>query len=147
MFQRVLVPLDDSPLSGRMLEAGVAIARAFEARLSLLKAYNWSERFAMVDTPTVEVVKDEGHTEEEQARAFLEERAVRLREAGLTVDTVVLDASPARAILDESEREPGTLLVIGTHERGWLARLLKGSTLQDVLHDVQVPMLIIREGS
>jgi nucleotide-binding universal stress UspA family protein len=146
MFQRILVPLDGSPLDARALELGAGIAFAYDARLSLLQAHNFSDRFAMVETPTVEMVKDEGHTEALQSQAFLDEQAARFRDAGLTVETVVVDAPPAQAILEESVREPGTLVVIGAHERGWLARLVKGSTLHEVLEHAAVPVLIIREG-
>jgi len=146
VFRRILVPLDDSPLSDRLLEVGGAVAFAFDAPITLLQAHNWSERFALVETPTIEMAKDEGHTEAMAAQAFLDEQAARFRDAGLTVDTVVVDAPPARAILDESVRESGTLIVIGGHGRGWLARLVKGSTMHEVLERAEVPVLIIREG-
>lgn len=147
MFQRILVPLDDSPLSDRLLEYAGAMARAFEARLTLLRAYNWSERFAMVDTPTLAVAKDEGGHEAERARIFLEEHAEPLRAQGLVVATVIVDSPPAEAIVAEARREPETLLVIGAHERGWLARLVRGSTLHDVLNDFNVPVLVVRDGA
>ena len=147
MFQRIVVPLDGSPIIGRLLEVGAAVAFAFDARMVLLQAHNWSERFAMVETPTIEVAKDEGHAEALQAQAFLDEQAARFRDAGLTVDTVVVDAPPAQAILEEAARGPGTLVVIGAHDRGWLARLVKGSTLDEVLGRIETPVLIIREGA
>jgi nucleotide-binding universal stress UspA family protein len=146
MFQRILVPLDGSPIMGRVLEVGAAVAFAFDAPMALLQAHNWSERFAMVETPTIEIAKDEGHTEAMEAQALLDEQAARFRDAGLTVETVVVDAPPAQAILEESAREPGTLVVIGAHERSWLARLVKGSTLDEVLGRIETPVLIIREG-
>jgi nucleotide-binding universal stress UspA family protein len=146
VFQRILVPLDGSPLDARALELAAGVAFAYDARLTLLQAHNFSDRFAMVETPTVEIVKDEGHTEAMQAQAFLDEQAARFRDAGLTVDTVVVDAPPAQAILEESTRGQGTLLVLSAHERGWLARLVRGNTLHEVLEHAAVPVLVIREG-
>jgi nucleotide-binding universal stress UspA family protein len=147
VYQRILVPLDGSPLMGRVLEVSAAVAFAFDARMTLLQAHNWSERFAMVETPTIEIAKDAGHTEAMEAQALLDEQAARFRDAGLSVETVVVDAPPSRAILEESAREPGTLVVIGAHDRGWLARLVKGSTLDEVLGRIETAVLIIREGA
>ncbi len=147
MFQHVLVPLDESSLSQRQLAHAAAFARAFQAQVTLLRAYNWSERFAMVDSPTIEVARDAGRTEQEKARTFLEGHAAGLREGGLLVETVVVDAPPADAILREASRRPETLIVIGDHDRGWLARLVRGGTLHDVLQHFHVPVLVIREGT
>jgi nucleotide-binding universal stress UspA family protein len=144
VFERVLVGLDDTPLSEELLRYAAAFAGAFQARVTLLQAYNWSERFAMVDTPTVEAVVDGPEQEAVAARTFLEERARPLRDAGLIVDTVVVDAPAADAIIEEAGRLPATLVVLGTHERGWLARLVRGSTLHDVLARFKSPLLVLR---
>lgn len=144
MFQRVVVALDDSPLSESMLGYAAAFARAFGARLTLLHSYNWSERFAMVDTPAVEAITDAPEKEAAAARDFLEDLARPLRADGLTVDTVIMDAPAADAIIEESRRDPQTLVVLGTHERGWLARLVRGSTYHEVLGRFETPTLILR---
>jgi len=146
VIRRVLVGLDDTPLSGRLVEYAAAFARAFGARVTLLRAYDWSERMAMVEAPTVEVVTNAQPREEAEARAFLERIARPLRDEGLAVETVVLDDDAADAILQESRREPETLVVVGTHHRGWLARLVRGSTEHEVLSRFETPVLIVREG-
>lgn len=145
MFQRVVVALDDTPLSEQLLTYAATFAHAFQARVTLLRSYNWSERFAMVDTPTVEAATDGPEQEERAAWAFLEDRARPLRDDGLTVDTVVVDAPAADAIIEEARRDPATLVVLGTHERGWLSRLVRGSTYHDVLARFETPVLILRE--
>lgn len=147
MFQRVVVGLDDTPLSEQLLDYAAAFARAFGARVALLHAFNWSERFAMVDTPTVEAVTAGPEKEASAAREFLEERARPLRQRGLTVETVVVDAPAAEAIVEEARREPGTLVVLGTRGRGWLGRLVQGSTADDVLGRIETPLLILPEGT
>jgi nucleotide-binding universal stress UspA family protein len=147
VFRRVLIPIDESPLGEWLVACGAAFGEAFGARIALLHAYNWSERFAMVDAPTLAVAADEGGKEAEQARILLEARAAPLRERGLTVETVIMDSPAAEAIVTEARREPETLVVLGAHERGWLARLVRGSTLQEVLHAFDVPVLVVPEAS
>jgi nucleotide-binding universal stress UspA family protein len=140
-----MVALDDTPLSDQVLRYTAAFAGAFQARVTLLRAYNWSERFAMLDTPTVEAVVDGPEQEAAAARTFLEERAQPLRDEGLTVDTVVVDAPAADAIIEEARRVPATMVVVGAHEHGWLSRLVRGSTLHEVLARFETPVLVVRE--
>lgn len=101
----------------------------------------------MVEAPTVEVVTNAQPKEEAEARALLDRFAQPLRDEGLHVETVVVDDSAGDAILQESRREPETLVVLGAHDRGWLARLVRGSTEHDVLNRFETPVLIIREGA
>ena len=147
VFQRIIVPVDDTSLTDQLLTNAAEFAQRFGARVTLLHAFNWSERFAMVDGPVLEAAADGEHGEAAAARALVERHAQTLRERGLTVDTVVLDAPPAQAILDESCREPQTLVVIGTRDRNWLARVLRGNTLHDMLQRFHVPVLVIHQGS
>jgi nucleotide-binding universal stress UspA family protein len=147
VFQRVLVGIDDTALSERLVEYAAAFARAFGARLSLLRAYDWSERMAMVEAPTIEVVTNAQPKEEAEARALLDRFAQPLRDEGLHVETVVVDDAAGDAILQESRREPETLVVLGAHDHGWLSRLVRGSTEHDVLNRFEMPVLIIREGA
>ena len=145
MFQRIVVPVDDTPLTEHLLAYAAQFAERFDARVTLLHAFNWSERFAMVDAPVLEVAADGEHREERAARVLVEGHAQALRARGLTVDTVVMDAPPAQAILEVSCREPETLVVIGTRDRNWLARVLRGNTLHDMLQRFHVPVLVIHQ--
>ena len=146
MIERVLVPLDEAHASEKTLAYAAWMAERFGARLTLLRAYNFAERFAMVDTPTIEVATDAGAVEGTDARAYLETKAAPLRARGLAVNAVVMDAPAADAILEEAGREPGTLVVISTHPQSWLKRLVAGSgTAQEVLHRFHMPVLLIRD--
>ena len=145
MIARVLVPLDDSDASKKALSYAAWLAERLGIRVTLLRAYNFSERFAMVDAPTIETATDAGAVEGTDVRAYLETTAAPLRARGLAVDVVVVDAPAADAILDEAEREPSTLVVMSTHPRSWLKRLVSVSTTQDVLQKFTMPVLLIRE--
>jgi nucleotide-binding universal stress UspA family protein len=60
------------------------------------------------------------------------------------VDTLAMDADATEAILQEAQREPATLIVMSTHGRGGLGRLVFGSVAQAVLERSHVPLLLIR---
>jgi nucleotide-binding universal stress UspA family protein len=64
----------------------------------------------------------------------------RLTARGLAADTLVVDAEPSKAILEEARRGAATLVVMSTHGLG---RLIFGSTALDVLQRSPVPLMLI----
>jgi nucleotide-binding universal stress UspA family protein/uncharacterized protein YrrD len=157
MFSRVIVPLDGSEVAEKALAYGAEVARRFEARLVLLQAYAGQEQstrmLAMlpaepaggaIDPRAIEMVEETARQAEKEARAYLDRTAQTFSATGLTVDTVMVDDTAADAIVNEANREAGGLVVMCTHGRGGLGRLVFGSTAQDVLHRAQSPLLLIR---
>lgn len=157
MFERVIVPLDGSDVAEKALAYGTEIARRFGARLVLVRAYAGQEQstrmLAMmpaepaggaVDPRAIQMVEDTARLAEQDSRDYLDAKAKELGADGLAVETVMVDDSAADAILKEANRETGALVVMCTHGRGGLSRLVFGSTAQEVLHKVQAPILLIR---
>ncbi len=157
MFERVLVPLDGSPSAEQALEYGIAIAQKFGARLLLLSAYEDAERavraLAMASgaqpggilaPATIEAVTRAAQEQESETRAYLDGLTERLRTRGLAVDAVAVDGEPADAILNEAHRASGTVVVMTTHGRGGLERLVFGSVAQSVLARCRAPVLLVR---
>jgi nucleotide-binding universal stress UspA family protein len=63
---------------------------------------------------------------------------------GLRVDVEVLAGNPRERILEEAERLDATHIVVGTHDRKGLARLVLGSVAESVVHAARVPVLVVR---
>jgi nucleotide-binding universal stress UspA family protein len=132
------------------------VASRYEARLVLLRAFDGRLRSAQllarmpIELGAVSyqrIVDQEATTAQEaetEIRAYLAEHQQRLAMPGLAVDVLVADADAAEAILAEAEREPATLVVMSTHGRGGLGRLVFGSVAQAVLQRSSVPLLLIR---
>jgi nucleotide-binding universal stress UspA family protein/sporulation protein YlmC with PRC-barrel domain len=158
MFQHVIVPLDGSAIAEKALEYGTGIARCFGARLTLVRAYQGDEQAArtlammqaapgpdgMLDPATVNAVTDAQREEEAQARAYLDQHAHTLSGSGLNVATELVDAPTADAICNLANREPASLVVMCTHGRGGLERLVFGGTAQDVVKGCNAPVLLVR---
>lgn len=155
MFARVLVPLDGSRLSEQALDYAAAMAERFGARVTLLLAFEGLDHLAQVfarDGGRLDRAKwEELHRSTEHAlaaaRDYLDGRAAAFSERGIAVDTAIVDArrgSPAGAILAEAGQSPDTLLVMSTHGRGGLSRMIFGGTAQKVLESSPVPVLLIR---
>jgi nucleotide-binding universal stress UspA family protein len=69
--------------------------------------------------------------------------AARLRELGLDAETHVYYDNPVPAILDASRRQHVDLIVLSTHGRSGLGRVIYGSVADDVLRHAEVPVLLV----
>jgi nucleotide-binding universal stress UspA family protein len=137
MLQRILVPLDGSPLSERALPYAQSLASASQARIILLRAV---EAHAMTGRGRAKA-RIAAMTE---AETYLEVNANSLREQGLTVDVAQPYGGAADAILDEVAFREVDLVVMATHGRGGLGRFVYGSVAARVLHEAEVPVLLVR---
>ncbi|MGD9889977.1 MAG: universal stress protein [Dehalococcoidia bacterium] len=157
MFQRVVVPLDGSDVAETALGYGVEIARKFQAKLILLSAYAGQDESTrmlammpadpaggVVDPRSVQMLEDSARAAEVETRRYLDSKSAALASDGLTVETVMVDGGAGDAILNEAKREPDSLVVMCTHGRGGLSRLVFGSTAQHVLGKITSPLFLVR---
>jgi nucleotide-binding universal stress UspA family protein len=63
------------------------------------------------------------------------------------VETRVMEGSPSRKIVRYAEQERCDLIIMGTHGRGGIDRLLLGSVAEQVVRSSDVPVLTMRVGS
>jgi nucleotide-binding universal stress UspA family protein len=155
MFKQVLVPIDGSRLSEQALDYAAEMAKRFDARVTLVFAFEGLDHLAQalaardgeIDRTTWERVHhstDEGLA---AARAYLDSRTDTFTARGIAVEAVVVDArrtSPAAAILAEAERQPDTVIVMSTHGRGGLRRIIFGSTAKRIVETAACPVLMVR---
>lgn len=84
--------------------------------------------------------------QEEEIRRALLKFAGELKEvyANLAVDVEALVGSPVERVLEEAERVSAHLIVVGTHDRKGLARLLLGSVAEEIVHKARLPVLVVK---
>lgn len=137
-LDKILVPLDGSPAAEGALTTAADLAKAVGARVLLLRAAQ-ARTLPGVD-PTeaeVEVVRD--------AEAYLAEVKARLATWGLPdVDTTVWYGPAAAAIVEAAEFHRAGLILMTTHGRTGLPRLVLGSVAESVLRGTPTPILLLR---
>jgi nucleotide-binding universal stress UspA family protein len=137
-IERVLVPLDGSALAESAIETAVEMGRPGLATLVLVRAAE-AQTFPGVD-PTlaqVDVVQE--------AEQYLASVARRLGQQGVTkVETSVWYGSAAAIIVDAARARKADLIVMTTHGRGGLGRLIMGSVAESVLRGTTTPILLVR---
>ena len=149
MFRRILVPVDGSPTSSRGLEAAIAIAKNQSARLCLLHVVD--ELFATlgfgatyVPAGYVENVMSGLRAEGEK---LLRSAEAKVRRRGLKFDTVLVETSGHRVadvIVRQAKKWRADVIVLGTHGRRGVSRLLMGSDAEMVVREAPVPVLLVR---
>ncbi len=140
MSSTILVPLDGSEVAELALPVATNLARAGGARLVLVR---------VVWTPGVPGI---GPGEAifnawSEADAYLIGVAKQLAASGVSVERRVRYEHPVEGILAETAAEHADLLVMCTHGRTGLARLLYGSVAAGVVHSSSVPVLLVRAGA
>jgi len=144
-IKRILVGTDFSEPARRATDAAVDLARALGASLVVLHV-----------TPAVEYVDYEGnlaHLHEGKAFQDAIRKAAqdagaaelsRIQKSGATATYVALDGPPTETLCTYAEQNGIDLIVVGTHGRTGLQRLLMGSVAETVVRRAHVPVLAFR---
>jgi nucleotide-binding universal stress UspA family protein len=139
--KRILVPLDGSLLAESALEPAIALACEHDAELVLLRAAE-ARSLPMAD-PTVAQVNAVRTAEEYLAGV----RARISRSGASRVETTVWYGAPAAVIVDAARFRQADLIVMSSHGRSGLGRLVLGSVAETVQRATHVPLLLIRPSS
>lgn|SRR5512147_681705 len=139
-MKRVLVGIDGSPASLKAARMAVEIAGRFEARLTL--AYVVPRLLLPPDAYGLTVAEVEAE-HRSHADEVLKQAQAELGPAGAAAETSVLYGPPAEALVDAAAADEADLLVVGSHGRGAVARVLLGSTSDRVVHLSTRPVLVV----
>jgi nucleotide-binding universal stress UspA family protein len=141
--ERILVPLDHSPGLEGIVDYACAIARGLGATMSLLHVVEPPNE--MVGVIAGVTVGGELAAELQAGGSLLERAAERARAEGVVIaDRVVERAPPAhQAIVRHARLGAFDLIVMGTHARKGVARLVLGSTAEHVLREAPCPVLVV----
>lgn len=146
MYGRILVPVDGSETSTRGLDEALRLARLTGARLRLVHVIDelslmaGMDTFATMSADTVRLLREGG-------RQILADAEARAAAAGLGAETVLVD-SFTRGVSDEIVHQcqewGADLVVLGTHGRRGVKRLLLGSDAEQILRLAPTPVLLVR---
>lgn len=141
MYDRILVPTDGSIEGERAVEYAIDLAREHGATIRAIYVVNAASYGGLPMETAWDGISDALREEGQAALERVEEMA-----DGVEVETAVLEGSPSRAIVDQASSEGCDLVVMGTHGRGGIDRLLLGSVAERVVRSSPVPVLTVRVG-
>jgi nucleotide-binding universal stress UspA family protein len=144
-IQRILVPLDGSPVGESVLPFVETLARRLRASVVLFRAITP----AAVPSSVPEVspyAADVVSFLQADAERYLEQIADDLAKAGLETSTMVTVESPESGIVNAANDLKADLVALATHGRSGVARWVMGSTADAVVRRAGLPCLVIRAG-
>lgn len=142
MYERILVPVDASPRVGGFVDTAIELARTHDAALLVLHVIQREPIVGMPMEPAWPGLADVVRADGEAAVDAVEARA---EAAGVAIDTEVVAGNPSQEIVRTAEERDCDVIVMGTHGRAGINRLLLGSVSEGVVRRSNVPVLTIRE--
>lgn len=133
LFQKILVPLDGSPLADRVLSQVRRCLRTTDGEVWLLRVM--PEYLVEGSSWVPERVTEDIHRHLDRVRD-------ELTEQGVHAFSKIRTGDPAAVILDEAERVGATAIAMSTHGRSGLGRWLMGSVAERVLRNARTPVLL-----
>lgn len=145
MFKHILIPVDGSPIAARAVDEALAIAEAFDSAVTLIYVI---DPYAFTGVGT-----DLSYGQAEYlsaATAEAEEALTAARQVfqarGIDVSSSVVEGHAVyRAILDAAEAAHADLVVMGSHGRHGLEKLILGSVTAQVLAHAHLSVLVVRD--
>ena len=149
MYKHILISTDGSDVAQKGVDHGLSLAKNLDARVTIItvtEPFPFSGRAigaGWVPGPGDMALYQDGQ------KAFADKLLATVKQAAdkLGVDASVLhvpDARPAEAIVEAAKSEGCSLIVMASHGRRGLGRLLLGSQTSEVLTYSPVPVLVVR---
>lgn len=132
MFKKLICAMDFSPLSMKAASTAADLARALNAKLTLVHVITPGVEYSALGFP------------QDELRPALENK---LREVcasfGGDVDWGIVDGDAAAELVTFAGRWGGDLIAIGSHGRTGLGRVLLGSVTAQLVRNAKVPVLVV----
>lgn len=145
MFKHILVPVDGSSTSVQAVQKAAALAKVFGSRVStvfVIDPYPFTgvgTEFAYGQTEYLQAANAE-------AKQAIATATASLDAAGVKSTAEILEShTPWRGIVEYAQQQAVDLIIMGSHGRSGLEKLVLGSTTQRVLSNVTIPVLVVRD--
>ena len=148
-YQNIVVPLDAASFAEQALDQASELALAMNANLHLISIVPFPHILPVhihkEEKEAQSLIRAFLHqTEVERREHYLMQKAEQFREQGIRVHTDVASGHSAEEILGFCTRAEQTLLVMATHGRSGLRRIVLGSVAMKVVQEAHVPVLLVR---
>lgn len=145
MYRKILVPLDGSHTSEMGLKEAIRLAKNQKATLRLIHVVD--ELVVMPSTEGAIYLGDMLEGLREAGKRILKQALAQVRRHGLRAQSVLLETVGARAadlVVRQAKKWGADIIVLGTHGRRGVRRLVMGSDAEQIVRTASVPVLLVR---
>ena len=147
MYKRIFLATDGSHLSHKAEHSAIAMAAAFHAEMLVVKVVPhyiqtyFEGSFAVSDVDSKKIEDQWTQT----AQKVLDKVQTEAAALGVNANTLVIKSDDiAQGLIDQAEQFKAELIVMASHGRKGIKRLLLGSETMAVLTHVKMPVLVLR---
>ncbi len=131
LFERIMIPTDGSKFADRSEDVAMEIAKKFNS--TVIAVHIIDEKLIY----PFEVLEDEG-------KSILKKVRDKAENEDLAIEDVLIVGSPIHDMAKIVKKTKSDLVVIGTHGKTGLEKLILGSVAENALKTVQVPLLLVK---
>ncbi len=131
LFERIMIPTDGSKFAARSEDVAMEIAKKFNSTIVAVH---------IIDDKLIypfEVLEDEG-------KSILKKVRERAEKEDLAIEEVLIVGSPIHDMAKIVKKTRSDIVIIGTHGKTGLEKLILGSVAESALKTVQVPLLLVK---
>lgn len=143
MVERILVAMDDSGPATAALE--YALSRFSTSDITVLHVIDTVDADDVRQRVLPEECEEQRDAAERTAETVLRNARAYADALGIEITTATISGRPARRIIAYAEENDIDRIVLGTHGRSGLARLLLGSLSERIVHRSSIPVTTVRE--
>lgn len=137
LHDSILVAYDGSKFSEAALKQAIDMAKACRSKLYVIHVVDLDVEY-MAMTPGLE------EQLEAEARKTLKKAENKVKKAGLTCEAIMgYDDQPHRPVVEEAKKRKVALIVVGSHGRTGLAKMLMGSVSQRIIGHAPCTVMVV----
>ena len=145
MYKHILIATDGSVVGDKAIEQGLDVAKKFGAKATIIRVTEMWSALDVAGRDALSKIETYEKAAGEAAQEVLAKAKATADKAGVPCETLhVPDRVPADGIVGTAEARGCDLIVMGSHGRRGINKLLLGSQAQNVLAHTKKPVLIAR---
>ncbi|GIW24218.1 universal stress protein [Meiothermus sp.] len=143
MFKKILIPTDGSEFGREALEQGLDLAKLSGGEVTILFAVeNPYQTLQSYTTQPLEHAQKLMQNYKTEAKKVLSRISAQAEARGVPTRAVMVEEHPVPAILEAAKEHD--LVVMASHGRKGIERVMMGSVTDKVLHNCSTPVLVVR---
>ena len=144
-YQHILVPVDGSPTSLSAVHQAAQLAKTYHSQVTLLLVIT-IDPFIGVEYINAQNQKEDALSHNQtMIKGILDEARQKFADQGIETNIKVVEGQEVyKEIVKAAQELHADLVVIGSHGRTGIKKLVLGSVVQKVLGEIHLPVLVVR---
>ncbi len=144
MIKDILVPIDFSDTTDKIIAVAIEQALAFNATIHLLHVQVPFVNAALHNMKSSLAYEESSQEIRKYDQEHLDKTAEKIKNKGISTETTLVNGNPSEEILSYCEANNIDVTIIGSHGHGALNHIILGSVSEKVLHKSPCPVMVVR---